>query len=127
MTMNTTTNGRSDAKEDTLKVKFGEIRMSNAVDAAVSTAEFENALHQHASGEWEDEFGTPLSVFTVLITASGTTIVLLTEADRSKTLLYSTRPIVAHFQTSETCGSSAFPFLACVLWTDCPGTDQSQP
>jgi len=41
--------------------------------------------------------------------------------------LYSTRPIVAHFQTSETCGSSAFPFLACVLWTDCPSTDRSQP
>ena len=42
-------------------------------------------------------------------------------------LLYSTRPIVAHLQTSGTYESSALPSRPCVLWTDPPGTDRSQP
>src|SRR5688500_17769875 len=104
MTMNTTTNGRSDAQKDASKVKFGEIRMSNAVDAAVSPAELENALHRHAVGEWEDESGMPLFVLTVLTTASGTTVVLLTGADRSKTLLMLADEIVPAL--ADRCGTT---------------------
>lgn len=93
-TMNTSTKERSDAREatsgdfDAIKDKFGEIRMSDAVDAAVTTAELANALHRHAMGDWDDESGMPLSVLTVLTAASGTTIVLLTGAARSTTLLF---------------------------------------
>ena len=42
-------------------------------------------------------------------------------------VIYSTRPIVAHLQTSGTYESSALPSRPCVLWTDPPGTDRSQP
>src|SRR5512135_621947 len=39
-------------------------------------------------------------------------------------VVYSTRPIVAHLQTSGICGSGAFPSRSCILWTGRPGTHQ---
>jgi hypothetical protein len=41
--------------------------------------------------------------------------------------LYSTRPIVAHLQTSETCGSLGFASLPCGRWAIRPGTDRWRP
>src|SRR5512135_3601999 len=41
-------------------------------------------------------------------------------------ILYSTRPIVAHSQTSGTRESAAYPSRPCGLWTTCPSTHQSR-